>query len=391
MVLLPNYLACGTKSCTPNDDAHAAGSYCIDAWGKTMASSIKTPGPGEIPPEFMGGYIQTREPSKAYFGACPNMTTYKKNTLADNVWDPYKFTYDANFKSKPPQHKPELLLAIDRCCTTFGTLPEIEKIKCGSFNPTENGKNVCNSLNIDYCAYGPEDRLKETRCAPYLLNKIVNEKLKTVCRNKSPTDADWKNVCGCYYDPKIYEDIASAIAKEWNGPPNSYSSKPECMYPRCAASDYKNKDTICPPVSFAQCVQNPTISLTRSTVGDIILKTDCTIQGAWSKKDTPVIDPQYEPESGDSDEELAAKSRQRAAAAAAVAAAAKKVEEDKKAAEEDKKAAEEKEKKDTMIIIFIIIIGVAILCVGGYFLLSGNDDNYDDDYNNNEDTQVYAY
>ena len=346
-MLAPQQVFCGNNKCLTNYEDSLG--YSCDKYVNTRVGPPST----IISPDLLKGYTTANH---GMLG-CTWVTLYTKDNSWTG-WDPLKYKFNENERTRKV-HSEDLVRDIDECCDHPESLNLNEKFNCGTL--VQNGipdAKVCTGINRAYCGYGPESRLKETRCAPYLMDPKINQRLRDVCRKKLSTDTDWSRECACYYDSSVYELLANKIEEEWNGPPGSYSSLPECIYPKCTASPYRDRTASCPDVSFSQCVQTTNIDIINSSTRDLVLESKCMIDGGWSKKNN-------------SGTGASGPSGASGASGAAAAAATKKADDDKKAAEE---AASSK-----MIWIWIIVIVFALLGVGAAIYMSSSSADSDDD------------
>ena len=176
------------------------------------------------------------------------------------------------------------------CCTN-SEFSSAGKSNCGTFLWEGSGpkSSDCAAVLNKFCKYG--DNILKPECKAIITKTPdLQAILKTKCPNKKD-DGDWDEVCACYYGYPEYDKLAKIVEKEWEGPEGEISRIPECIDPKCAASDYRNDTTLregCPDVSFSKCVQNANFNISDSTIGNVKFKSECTIgQKKWEKHKKP--------------------------------------------------------------------------------------------------------
>ena len=181
-----------------------------------------------------------------------------------------------------------------KCCNGLANTQK-EKDECGSLLFAANDKSKSNACLFNmrsYCS-NPVNMLEE-RCITQITNdvksgyetenKVYN--LDTVCKDKQDTPK-WDKLCACNYSFDFYDSINKKIAGEWNIPKEYISPLPECMYPKCAASNLRNFNAKCPTSSFTQCIQNNNLDISNSSIGAIEVKQTGNCVNYTKKNNTP--------------------------------------------------------------------------------------------------------
>lgn len=104
-------------------------------------------------------------------------------------------------------------------------------------------------------------RFKTEICREFCKGGGCSTKLESFCKDKSPVDEDWKRVCGCYYDKKVYDQFRTSIEEKWYLPPGSFGGARICYYPDCkdAFPEYRENlgtGQTCPATSITTCIQD---------------------------------------------------------------------------------------------------------------------------------------
>jgi hypothetical protein len=175
------------------------------------------------------------------------------------------------------------------CCTN-STISSAGKSNCGTFLWEGSGPkhSDCDAVLNKFCKSG--DNILKPECKA-IINKTPV--LQTILKTKCPTkkgNGDWDDVCACYYGYSEYDKLAKIVENEWEGPDGGITRIPECIDPKCAASDYRNDTALqdCPDTSFSKCVQNSHFDISDSTIGEIKFNSECTIgQKKWKKSTKP--------------------------------------------------------------------------------------------------------
>lgn len=210
--------------------------------------------------------------------------TWARRCIKDSTWDgwdPLVNIYNKN----PDKVDKETITAMEKCCSRPGSLDEASKLKCGSLLGKDN-VSICADIMVDYCLVD-EKNLLTPQCKAYI-NKdktsALKDKLRAICPGKLK-DKNWNDVCACYYDYNYYDGLAQKIEAVWEGPSGFISRIPECLDPKCSASQYRDTSitATCPPVSFNKCIQNANFDIGSGDIGKLEFKQECKL-GADGKQ-----------------------------------------------------------------------------------------------------------
>lgn len=192
-------------------------------------------------------------------------------------WDPLLAEYNKN----PDKVSKTTITAMEKCCSRPGSLDASGRIKCGSLLESNN-KTICADIMIDYCLLD-EKNLLTPQCKSYInkdTTSSLKDKLRAICPSKTK-DTNWNDVCSCYYGYNYYDGLAQKIEAVWEGPTGFISRIPECLDPKCAASQYRDTGVTatCPAVSFNKCIQNANFDIGSGDIGKLEFKQECKIGG----------------------------------------------------------------------------------------------------------------
>jgi hypothetical protein len=185
------------------------------------------------------------------------------------------------YNKNPDKVDKKTITEMERCCSRPGALDKEGTFKCGSLLGKNNTK-ICADIMVDFCL-ADEKNLLTPQCKAYInkdTTSSLKDKLRAICPNKTK-DANWNEVCSCYYGYNYYDALAQKIEAVWEGPPGFISRIPECLDPKCAASQYRDTGVTatCPPVSFNKCIQNANFDLGSGDIGKLEFKQECKIGG----------------------------------------------------------------------------------------------------------------
>ena len=279
----PQYMYCGKKKCQKTNDGHLIDSCDGD--------DLKKCDDGY---EFYD-YVGSVEDS-----LCSLNTTFDDGKVvrcaripaSDKYWNPLPTKMGGNVGK---WHEYDINAAFS-CCTNSEFNVD-DKSNCGTFLWEGSGSkpNACTAVLNKFCKNG--DNILNPHCKA-IISKTpeLQTILKTKCPEKKGKKGNgaWDDVCACYYGFPVYDKLAKIVEKEWEGPEGGITRIPECIDPRCAASEYKD-ETIdkkpCPDTSFTKCVQNANFVISDSTIGDVKFKSECTIgEKKWERAKNLVVD-----------------------------------------------------------------------------------------------------
>jgi hypothetical protein len=258
---------CGMKCTTDKENLSIVGKYGANLKDHAKNSShnermdYQSKGYSFKGPEFYGPprygayYIGTPDPA--------NTSVWEKVLTAFN--SPTKKSTDVD--------------NLFKCCNGQ-VVSKADQNACGSllYLPGDKTKSKACLTNMrEYCSVPAN--MPSTKCLTQISNDIKSGyeqenniyNLDAVCKDKKPGTV-WDNLCACNYSFDFYDNINKKISGEWNIPNEYISPLPECMYPRCAASNLRNLEVKCPTSSFTQCIQNNNLDITDSTISNIAIK-----------------------------------------------------------------------------------------------------------------------
>lgn len=124
-----------------------------------------------------------------------------------------------------------------------------------------------NQILNDYCV---GEKLNSHACKDYCKENLgsCSDNLKKFCKDKVG-NATYNDICACFYDPQIYLDISTKLAKDWNFPEELGDPKPQCIYNKCKQADIVPDPTLCGAISIASCIQNIDIDATGAIIGNV--------------------------------------------------------------------------------------------------------------------------
>jgi hypothetical protein len=135
---------------------------------------------------------------------------------------------------------------------------------------------------VDYCTENPDELLdNSSECYKFASenDEWKADNMHSICKGKEK-DSKWDSICACYRPDSFYLNILSSLTEQWNFPPEYGDPTPECIYPGCKSSKFKNNTTMkeCDTKdkpSFATCVQDFNVDTSGLVAGrDIILKSE---------------------------------------------------------------------------------------------------------------------
>jgi len=264
----PNYKYCGEKECSFTSSSSNK-QNCVYAHNDREPDLLKCDTGG-------GGYKFDAWDTDVCSG-----DTWARRCIKDPDWagwDPLLAEYNKN----PDKVTKATIMAMEKCCSRPGSLDSAGKIKCGSLLDPNNNKTICADIMVDFCL-SDEKNLLTPQCKAYInkdTTSTLKNKLRAICPSKIK-DANWNDVCSCYYDYNYYDGLAQKIEAVWEGPPGFISRIPECLDPKCAASQYRDTGVTatCPPVSFNKCIQNANFDLGSGDIGKLEFKQECKLGG----------------------------------------------------------------------------------------------------------------
>lgn len=262
---LPSDFYCGEKNCynTKADVIKADDDVC------DISNLRSTPTEDKVPSYAHGGYIRT-----VLNDVCDDTSKFVKNSSWTG-WDELVNIYNKNPGKVPKQ----TITDMEKCCNRPGSLNQEGKFKCGSLLGKDN-KQICADIMIDYCL-SDEKNLLTPQCKDYInkdTTSVLKNKLRAICPSKLK-DKNWNDLCACYYDYNYYDGLAQRIESVWEGPAGFISRIPECLDPKCAASQYRDISvtSTCPAVSFNKCIQNANFDLGAGDIGKLEFKQECKL------------------------------------------------------------------------------------------------------------------
>jgi len=153
-------------------------------------------------------------------------------------------------------------------CSTNLDQPVCDRLIDGP-KATANSKRLYNEMAQIYCKGA---NLNKGVCRKWCKKNLgkCKDSLRSFCSDKdgNPT---YSATCACYFPQAKYQAIATKIADGWDVPDNYIDPTPECMFPACKASDYKDENKKCSDLSIANCYQNIDINLEDSAVPNLIV------------------------------------------------------------------------------------------------------------------------
>jgi hypothetical protein len=197
-------------------------------------------------------------------------------------WNPlgsqYKDVYDNEGTADP-----KLIKQIYNCCYDKNLFSNSDKEECGDlYDGVSDGNKYCENILSDYCKSNPDELLdNSSECYKYAItnDEWKSDNMHSICKGKE-TDKKWDSICACYKPDSFYLNILSSLTEQWNFPPEYGDPTPECIYPMCKSSKFKNNNTmkVCDSKdkpSFATCVQDFNVDTKGLVAGrDIILKSE---------------------------------------------------------------------------------------------------------------------
>lgn len=268
---MPSEFYCGENNCF-NTKAEV-----ISADDETcdIDNLRKTPTDDKVPSYAHDGYTRT-----ALNDVCDDTSRFNKNPNWSG-WDPLVSIYNKN----PDKVDKATIIAMEKCCSRPGSLDKEGTFKCGSLLG-KNNVQICADIMVDYCLID-EKNLLTPQCKAYInkdTTSALKDKLRAICPGKLK-DKAWNEVCACYYDYNYYDGLAQKIEAVWEGPSGFISRIPECLDPKCSASQYRDTSitATCPPVSFNKCIQNANFDIGSGDIGKLEFKQECKL-GADGKQ-----------------------------------------------------------------------------------------------------------
>lgn len=158
-----------------------------------------------------------------------------------------------------------------RHCSTNLDQPECYRLIDGP-EATANSKQLYNEMAQIYCK---ADNLNKGVCRKWCKKNLgkCKDNLRAFCKTKVD-DPTYASTCACHFPKAKYQAIATKIAAGWDVPDNYVDPTPECMFPACMSSDYKDNEQTCSDLSISNCYQNIDINLEDSSVSNLTVKQD---------------------------------------------------------------------------------------------------------------------
>jgi hypothetical protein len=160
----------------------------------------------------------------------------------------------------------------------------ISKIQDYCKNDSEASITICNEIlkNKDLNSWKiimeekcKGEDLKSDICKDYCSNHSPNfcsSELQNFCKDKYPTDdneySEYKDICACFYPNNFYTTFYDNLAESLNIDKALLQTEPECLYPDCKSASIK-RNTECPEVNIAQCIQTVNFDNQGHIIGDV--------------------------------------------------------------------------------------------------------------------------
>lgn len=122
------------------------------------------------------------------------------------------------------------------------------------------------------------DKLKNTQCKEFCRDNPseCQTELLEYCKDKH-TNREYEDICACYYQPRVYLDIADEFEREWQVPSQYLDHRPKCSYPQCKTAFIGPPDDNRPCVAqhISSCISNIDIDVNgKAKIGSVILTND---------------------------------------------------------------------------------------------------------------------
>jgi hypothetical protein len=142
-------------------------------------------------------------------------------------------------------------------------------------------EEMYNEILDKYCV---GENLNKQVCKDYCKANLsaCSDNLKEFCKDKIG-NPKYDAICACFYDDKVYIDISTKLAKDWNFPEELNDPRAQCVYDKCKQATIVPAGE-CKAISIASCIQNVNIDTKGETnIENVYIKQDSQCLSKFTK------------------------------------------------------------------------------------------------------------